>query len=123
VDWPGAQPRDQLEAEPIQRRGGRPGRRVEDRRPVVGKSEAAEDGAPINGSVDEAVDLRHADQPNRLAVRIQGARREAIAQTALVDEEEAVPRVQASGWRVEAVLSAHAVKHLDAAGRVEQTRP
>ena len=48
---------------------------------------------------------------------------DAVVQPPAVDEEQPMPGVERLGRRVEAVLAADAVEHLDAAGVVEQPRP
>ena len=105
----------QFVADRVQRRGRRPCRRVQHRRPRRIEAERRVHCVARERAIDQTIDFRHADQPDRGAVRVDGARVDEVVQPPSIDEEQPVPDAHRFGWRVEAVLAADAVKHLDAA--------
>ena len=123
VDRHPAERRDELHADRVQRRGRRPGRRVEHRRPGRVEPERLQHVVALIGAIHQAVDLRHADEPDGRAVGVDGAAGDEVAQPALVHEEEAVPLAHRPIGGVEAVLAADPVEDLDARRIAQERRP
>ena len=113
VDRQGTQGTDQLVAERVQRGFRRSRRRIKHGGKRRIQAEGMEDRLALNGPVDHAIGLGHADQLDRRTVGADGAARDEVGEAALVDEEKAVPRPHRLGRGVEAAFARHAVKHLD----------
>ena len=113
---------DQIDAHRVQRRRRRPGRRVQHGRP---RRDEAEGRSTASRRSDPSTRQSTFGMPIRRIAGLSASSAPAATQFAAgaVDEEQAVPRAHRVGRRVEPVLAADAVKHLDAAGACEQPRP
>ena len=94
VGWKGTEPAYEVDAEQVERRSRGPRRRVHHSWPVRSQSQRAEHARAIERAVDQAVDLRHANQPDCRAVPVERAGSNAIGEPAAIDKEKAVPRAQ-----------------------------
>src|SRR5262249_32317011 len=81
--------------------------------------------APLECSVDKAIDFGHPHQPGRGRVRIDRIRGDKVLQSSLVYKEQPVPFARRMSWTVvyPAVLAGHSVKHEDSTSACGQGKP